>query len=98
VVYLSDWVNFFRNKLWSQVDIKVDRKMAAFWFVIAGPLIAVIGLLIYDFELKGLLLPINVGWILLSIAILGAVMSPKSGFTFLLIPQAIYYLLSAYQQ
>jgi hypothetical protein len=96
VAYQKDWTEFWKKRLWNQVLINDDRKMAAFWFLIAGPLFFIIGHLIYTIEVQGLPLPISVGWMLFAVGTLGATMSHKSGFTVLILPQAIYYLLSAY--
>ena len=80
----------------NQVLIHDDRKMAAFWFVIAGPLFFMMGMLVYFIEVSGLALPISFGGVMIAVALIGSIMSNKSGFTILLLPQAVYYLLAAY--
>src|SRR3989338_7410845 len=94
--YQRDWSEFMRKKFWNQIVIVNDRKMAAFWFLFAGLLFFIIGYLIYTLEVQGLALPISVGWMIFAVGVLGSIMSHKSGFTVLILPQAIYYLISAY--
>jgi len=98
VVYQREWQWFVRYKLWSQVGLENDRAMAAFWFVVAGPFMIMIGLLLYELETAGLDLPLSFGILFFLISGIGAIMSPRSGFTLLLLPQSIYYLVDALQK
>jgi len=94
-VYGSEWRRFAEAKFWRSILLDNDKNMAAFWFVAFGPVIFLAGLAIYELEAGGLALPASIGWTLLAIAAVGAVMSPKSGFTVFLLPQAIFYLYAA---
>jgi hypothetical protein len=98
VVYQREWQWFVRYKLWSQVSLENDRAMAAFWFVIAGPFMIMMGLLLYELESAGLNLPLSFGIMFLLVSCIGSFMSPRSGFTLLLLPQSIYYLVDALQR
>ena len=98
ILYLKEWTAFFTNKFWNQITGSNDRKMAAFWFLIAGPLMVLMGMAIYEIELRLIPLPLPLGWGMFAFASFGTIMSPKSGFTFLLLPQSIFYLFSAYPQ
>ncbi len=95
LVYGRDWLRFYQNSFSNVVTVENDRAMAAFWFVMTGPMFVIIGALIFSMESQGLPLPAVVGWMLLAVSLLGAVMSHKSGFTVLLLPQTIFYLFSA---
>ena len=94
-IYLHDWKEFFKKGLWNQVFITDDRKVASFWFVMAGPLFFTIGLLIYEIEVQGMKLPVSIGWSILATSLVGVVLCPKSGFTIFILPQAIFYLFKA---
>ncbi len=94
-IYGEEWSEFSRLRLWKSVSIANDRNMAAFWFVIFGPTLFLAGLAIYEIEMAGIGLPRSFGWTLLGVSAVGSVMCPKSGFTILLLPQAIYYLVSS---
>ena len=98
IVYLNDWTKFFKKGFWNQVLLNDDRSMAAFWFLIAGPLFITLGLAIYEFEIRKMPLPISVGCGLFAVGLVGAVMSPKSGFTVFILPQALFYLFSVLNQ
>ena len=94
-IYGAEWRSFAQKKFWRSVWIENDRNMAAFWFVIFGPVLFLAGLSIYEIETAGLDLPASIGWTLLTVSTVGAIMSPKSGFAALLLPQAIFYLYAA---
>lgn len=93
--YQREWSSFFQHRLWNTVSIGKDKDMAAFWFVICGPFMALCGIALYELEVRGITSSLF-GWIFLGMSILGAIMTPKSGFTALLIPQALFYLASVY--
>jgi len=95
-VYGAEWRNFVRSKLWKSVWIDNDKNMAAFWFVIFGPVLFLTGMSVYEIETAGLALPSSIGWTLLGVSTFGAIMCPKSGFTVFLLPQAIFYLCSEF--
>lgn len=95
-IYGSQWKQFLNLRIFNTVWVNNDKNMAAFWFVIFGPIMIALGLAVYELETQFSILPMSVGWALLSISILGSIMTPKSGFTVLLIPQSVFYLLSAY--
>ena len=94
MAYQKDWYEFYQKKFWNLVTITSDRKMAAFWFVIAGPFMFLTGLILYELEIQGFM-PLSVGWVFLTISLTGAIMAPKSGFTIFLLPQALFYLYRA---
>lgn len=94
-IYGHQWRTFIQSGLWKSVHLGKDREMAAFWFGIAGSLMNALGLCVYELEMAGLHLPASIGLAMLSISLLGALMSPKSGFTFLLVPQSIFYLVTS---
>ena len=83
------WTNNFTI---SFSDITAE---AAVWFFVGGVLFSIIGQLMHILESKVAKPPTFVGWELLAIGVVFAWMLPKSGFTFLVIPQAIYLLIRA---
>ena len=93
-MYFTDWQRFFMAGLWNTVSRDSDRGMAAFWFVIAGLLMFLIGLAIFEIERRTAILPLSIGLVFLGMTLFGCVMAPKSGFTLLLLPQAVFYLYS----
>ncbi|MBI1860390.1 MAG: hypothetical protein HYR96_05680 [Deltaproteobacteria bacterium] len=93
-VYWKDWIGFSKRTFWNQVLITSDRSMAAFWFLLAGPLFVLLGMAIYEIEMSGGPLPKSIGVGLLMLGVGGAFMSPKSGFTVFILPQALFYLFS----
>lgn len=93
--YLKDWSEIKKQNFWKQVTLQDDRRMAAFWFLFGGPLFFVIGYLIYFIEMQGIPMPAAFGWMLLGLGVFGSILTPKSGFTILVLPQAIFYLMSA---
>lgn len=95
-IYGSQWKAFLTSGMLNTVWVDNDKNMAAFWFVIFGPIMIALGVAVYELETQFSVLPMSVGWVLLGLSVLGAIMSPKSGFTLLLIPQSIFYLYSAY--
>ena len=96
MTYKTDWKKFVQSGLWNTVTIKNDRDAAAFWFVTGGILLFLMGMTLYELEAQVAALSISIGWGLLLLGFLGAVMTPKSGFTLFIVPQAILYLCSAY--
>jgi hypothetical protein len=94
LVYGADWKKYIRSGLLNSVQIDNDRSMAAFWFVIFGPVLFLAGLAIYELETQLGVLPASLGWVLLIFSVIGSLVTPKSGFTVLLLPQVIYYLCS----
>lgn len=90
--YGNDWKGYLFAGVWNTVSLENDRSMAAFWFVMAGLLMFLVGLAIYEIERRANILPLSIGCVFLGITLLGCLMAPKSGFTFLLLPQALFYL------
>ena len=66
---------------------------AAFWFFYAGPFMMLLGHFIDTWEREKGAIPRRSAIYFLLISCIGAYMSPFSGMTILLIPQAIYMLL-----
>lgn len=99
-IYKDRWSQFFEKWLFrvSPHSVSADRKIifsdvgseAAIWFFIGGVLFFVLGQLMHSIELKNGKLPNFFGWELLAIGVLFAWMAPESGFTLLVIPQAVY--------
>ena len=92
ILYSRKWLQFLKNGLFREVRANNEESMAAFWFMIAGPLMIFAGMNLYFLELLSGAIPSSIGICLLGISILGAIMMPKSGFTLLLLPQAIFLL------
>lgn len=93
--YLHDWQKFFIAGLWDTVSTNNDKGMAAFWFIIAGLLMLLVGLAIFEIEKLKSVLPLSIGIAFFAITALGCIMAPKSGFTLFLLPQSIFYFYSS---
>jgi hypothetical protein len=72
--------------------VRPDLELA-FWFTIVGPALAFGGIVLHRLERLGQPIPRSVPIFLLVIAIIGAAMMPLSGFTLLLLPEALVLLL-----
>ena len=62
-------------------------RMTFFWFEYCGALFVVLGALMLFIERRGQPLPASLGWMMLTLAVVGVVFVPASGL-WLLIPQA----------
>jgi Family of unknown function (DUF6463) len=69
------------------------EREAIFWFLVCGLALILAGLLALGYDHP---LPASFGWGLLLLSVVGALMLGPSGF-FLVIPQAVYILVVAYQ-
>lgn len=67
---------------------------AAFWFFYFGILIIPLGLLVHAIEKKGQALPQSFTVSYLIVVAIGAYMVPASGMTYIMLPHAIYMLVS----
>ncbi len=74
----------------NQMQPNFDRE-AAFWFLLVGVLLFILGQLAQWVQQKTDALPDALGWWLLGLALVGVVMMPVSGF-WLILPQAAYIL------
>ena len=63
----------------------IDKELA-FWFFIWGVLTILIGQVVNWAETKGTRLPASIGWQLFAINLAAAILIPKGGFWFMLIP------------
>jgi len=69
---------------------------AAFWFFYFGILIIPLGLLVHSIEKNSRILPHAFTISYLIVVVIGCYMIPNSGVTFLMLPHAIYMLVSNY--
>ncbi|MDQ0876254.1 hypothetical protein QFZ77_004913 [Paenibacillus sp. V4I3] len=77
--------------IWNSVDSSFDRS-AAIWFLFFGVLLWIIGRMIrWMTKEKGLAIPRFVGWHILILSVVGAIIMPISGF-WLVIPQGLYFI------
>jgi len=67
---------------------------AAFWFFYFGILIIPLGLLVHSIEKNHMVLPHTFTISYLIVVVIGSYMIPTSGMTFLMLPHAIYMLVS----
>jgi len=76
-----------RSGLWSSVGWSSDGRALAFWFVLAGLLLLLVGAMAdwTEAHVPGAL-PRFFGWTLLAITLVGCVCLPVSGFWALLVP------------
>ena len=65
---------------------------AAIWFFAGGVLMFLVGQLMHSLEMRSGKLPPYLGWELLAIGSFFGWMVPQSGFTLLIIPQAVFIL------
>ena len=79
---------------WNALASAPPPERLAVWFVAAGLLLAVLGLLADAAEAEGGRLPATAGWLLLAVAAVGVVLDPLSGF-WLLGPPALGWVLRA---
>ena len=66
--------------------LRMTQRAFVTWFLYAGLAFMLLGLLIRDLEARGARLPISLGYGLLAIVAINAVLSPLSGVWLLLIP------------
>ena len=69
---------------------------AAFWFFYFGVLIIPLGLLVHFYEKKNTILPHTFTISYLLVVLLGSYMIPSSGMTYIMLPHAIYMLVTNY--
>lgn len=67
---------------------------AAFWFFYFGILLIPLGLLVHSMEKDGKTLPLYFTLVYLIVVLIGCYMIPNSGMTFIMLPHAIYMLVS----
>lgn len=67
---------------------------AAFWFFYFGVMIIPLGLLVHSIERKHNILPHSFTLSYLVIVLIGSYMIPNSGITLIMLPQAIYMVVS----
>jgi len=70
------------------------ESFAAFWFFYFGIIIIPFGLLLHSFERKNKYLPNSFTVSYLIVVMIGSYMIPESGITIIMLPHAIYMLLS----
>jgi hypothetical protein len=70
--------------------------LAAFWFFYFGLLLVPLGLLVHSIEKDKRLLPHYFTTTYLVFVLIGCYMIPNSGMTFIMLPQAVYMLISNY--
>ena len=85
ISYRTAWAEMLRSGLFNTVDSQLEHQ-AAFWFIVFGMLVLILGGLIDWCEGHKQVLPKFLGWSLLALSIVGIVMMPISGWWFLLIP------------
>jgi len=85
IAFRSTFALLLREGIINTVNGQPDREMA-FWFTFFGFSMIVFGALIDWCESKGIKLPPAIGWGLLTIAIIGVLFMPVSGFWVVLIP------------
>ena len=87
-----------RSRWWNAVSpdpFNLNYEMeAAFWFMAIAPLWFILGMLCCWIQEQKLAMPVFVGWILLSVTIIGVIIEPVSGLWLLLPPSAIITLVS----
>jgi hypothetical protein len=76
---------------WNGLGNAAAEERLAFWFVIAGLFLAVVGMLVDAVEAQGARLPAIGACLLLALAVTGVVLEPFSGF-WLLLPPAVGWL------
>ena len=93
-VYRRSLAGIWRAGFFNAVAAETSRKHA-FWFIFSGLLLIVLGQLCFWVERSlGRPLPPFVGWELLALGLLGAMLMPVSGF-WLVIAAAIYAIAAA---
>jgi len=71
------------------------ESFATFWFFYFGLLIIPIGFLVHSIERKKGILPFSFTLSYLIVVLIGAYMVPNSGMTFIMLPHALYMLISS---
>ncbi len=108
LIYWEKWSVFIGKMLFnvspymlvggSEVVFEDVGSEAAVWFFIGGVLMVCMGQLMHLCELRHGRLPIWFAWEFLIVCLLFAWMLPFSGFTFALLPQAIFMLARSYKR
>jgi hypothetical protein len=93
--------NFFRicgglNELPAAAGKTNFEAFAAFWFFYFGILIIPLGLLVHSIERKYKVLAHSFTISYLVVVVIGAYMIPASGMTYIMLPHAVYMLVSNY--
>jgi hypothetical protein len=77
-----------------KMSVSSLEAFSAFWFFYFGLLLIPIGLLVHSIEKSGRALPQYFTITYLVVVLIGAYMIPSSGMTFIMLPHAIYMLIS----
>ena len=85
VGFSTIWAVLINEGIFNTVDGQPARE-AAFWFLFSGFFMLLLGALVDWYESKEIALPPFFGWGLLTIALIGVVVMPISGFWLILIP------------
>jgi len=72
------------------------ESFAIFWFFYFGIMIIPLGLLVHSIERAGRILPHYFTITYLIVILIGSYMIPNSGMTFIMLPHAVYMLVSNY--
>lgn len=83
--YAEPITGIWQDGFFNVVDPYVDRQ-AAFWFMMAAPLFFAVGQLCCWAQAQNITLPASLGWNLLAVSTVGAVLMPISGFWLLMLP------------
>ncbi|MBB4037220.1 hypothetical protein GGR21_003137 [Dysgonomonas hofstadii] len=87
------YMQMIKQGLFDSVNDDFEKGFA-FWFLICGLLIMMLGFLAHAFiKQTGKPLPVLLGYILLAVTILGCIVEPVSGF-WLFLPQALIIILA----
>ncbi|MBB3109623.1 hypothetical protein FHS18_001686 [Paenibacillus phyllosphaerae] len=87
-IYAKHFVPIFSEGLWNTVGEGQWERGTAFWFMMFGLLLMLIGYISdWLMKKKGIAPPASFGWLLFVICLIGAVIMPVSGF-WLGLPQA----------
>jgi hypothetical protein len=92
---------FFRisdglNELPAEIGKTDFETFAVFWFFYFGILLIPLGLLVHSIEKDRRILPHYFTVSLIVVVLIGCYMIPNSGMTFIMLPHAIYMLVSNY--
>ena len=71
---------------WNAVGWSPGRRPLAFWFLVVGAVVLLLGVLVNDVELQRRPIRRSVGWALVALAVVGGAAVPISGFWVLLAP------------
>jgi hypothetical protein len=101
-LFASEWKGILRAGVFDALSHRVAPSSfafvrpeleLAFWFTIAGPALIFGGLLLHRVERLEAQIPRGAALLLLGIAVIGASLEPLSGFSVLLLPQALFMVL-----